>query len=129
MSEELEQEVFAARPDRPQQINSASTRQWELLQSVLADEEDKHKMAQEKQKRSAREQQQRQQQQSMPQAPPRVDVIGSGMSGQSQALYVLGVFGSLFGLGACAVLKLSKDENAARDKRSGKNKKEGKKGR
>lgn len=129
ISDEVEQEIFAPKADRPQQVNSASARQWELLQSVLRDEEIKHREMQDTLKKTAREQQQRQQQQSMPQAPPRVDVIGSGMSGQSQALYVLGVFGTLFGLGACAVMKLSKDENAARDKRSGKAKKEGKKGR
>lgn len=38
MSEELEQEVFLPKSDRPQQVQQASERQWKLLQKVMMSE-------------------------------------------------------------------------------------------
>merc|ERR1740121_1691487 len=34
---ELEQALFSQRPDRPQSVQQASKRQWQLLESVLKD--------------------------------------------------------------------------------------------
>merc|ERR1719468_387022 len=110
---DLEQRLFAP----PSRMQQGSERQWRLLEEV----------AQEAQQQAARDapfqqqqqqQQQRQQQQSS--TPSRSDApLPTGSFGrQSQMIYVLVVFGTIFGLGAAFVMRLSKHEKGTRDKAS-----------
>jgi len=103
---EAEQDLFSHHPERGQQANQASQRQWQLLESVLLE----HKASQP---------------QRDPQRDPRVDpraqaAAGSSMSGQTGALYILVVFGVIFGAGAIGVLRLMRSE--AKDKEKEKDK-------
>jgi len=113
--EELERALFAPRADRPQQVQQASSRQWELVSSVMAEE------------------QQKMQQQGRPGggspegAAPGIGLVGAGLSGQSQALYIGAVFTVIFGLGAITVLRLSRSEKATERSGSSKSQKKAEK--
>lgn len=102
-SPELEQDLFSQRTDRPQQVHQASRRQWQLLESVL--------MEQQKQQdpRGASEGAGARSSGSVPL---------SGLSGQSQFLYIFVVFGIVFGLGFIALFRLIQHEKTGRDKSS-----------
>jgi hypothetical protein len=102
---ELEQRLFAP----PARMQQGSERQWRLLEEV----------AQEAQQQAARDapfqqqQQQKQQQQQQYSTPPRSDagpLPTASFGRQSQVIYVLVVFGTIFGLGAAFVMRLSKKE-------------------
>jgi len=126
-SPELEQQLFAPRSDQPKQ---ASQRQWKLLSDVVA-EGQKEALANEK--RQQQQQQQQQQKSSTGRSgeapapqPPAYTGGGpllSGLSGQSQAIYVLVVFGVIFGLGAIGVMRLMRSEQESRNRLSKKQEK------
>lgn len=124
-TQELEQELFAPREDRPQQVPQASRRQWSLLEQVLT----------EMTKEQAEQQKQQQQQQKSSSSssgrtgaggapapqPPAYTGGGpllSGLSGQSQAIYVLVVFGVIFGVSILGVMRLMKSEQEGRSSKN-----------
>lgn len=99
---EQEEDVFSHHPERGQQANQASQRQWQLLEAILMEQN------------AASEQQQRRQG-----VDPRMDPRAAGTpAGQSQMLYVLVVFGIIFGLGAIVVVRLMRSESQDRDSKS-----------
>jgi len=104
---ELEGRLFAP----PARMQQGSERQWKLLEEV----------AQEAQQEAARDAPyQQQQQQQRYSTPPNADapLPTASFGRQSQVIYVLVVFGTIFGLGAAFVMRLSKSEKGARDKAS-----------
>lgn len=105
LTQELEVALFSEREDTPQQIRQASRRQWQLIEETLME----------------RQQEQKQQQQQQHQDSPKKKSSGAklpltGMSGQSQVLYILVVFGVVFGLGAIVTYRLINAEKAGREK-------------
>jgi len=98
---EVEQDIFSHHPEKRQQANQASQRQWQLLELVLMEQQ------------SAQQQRQGMDPRTGPGAP---GVAGSSMTGQSQMLYILVVFGIIFGVGAIVVLRLMRGESQDRDK-------------
>merc|ERR1712187_1075368 len=93
-SAELQQELFSQRPDRPQQVQQASRRQWELLESVLMEQQEKQKSSRSSQSKSQGSQSSQQQSQGgSPQGGPQV--VGAGMSGQPFVIYIAVVFGAI----------------------------------
>lgn len=122
ISEAEEARLFTPNPKKTQQVHQASQRQWELLQSVLMDQT-KKKQEEQKEQRKAQ-----QKSSAIPEATPPIQ-MASGPPSQTGWLYVLVVFGMLFGLGALGVARLvksEKDEANARQKK--KEEKEAKKG-
>lgn len=116
LSPELEMALFSERADTLQKVRQASRRQWQLIEETLLEHQQHQR------------QQQQQQQQDSPKKSPGVKVPLSGMSGQSQALYILVVFGVVFGLGAIVTYRLIGAEKAGREKSaSGKSQKKAEK--
>merc|ERR1719161_626334 len=94
MPEELEAELFGPRPDRPQQVQQASTRQWQLLSSVVIENREDS------------------QQQRGPGSG--IGLVGTSFSGQTQVLYALGVFAVIFGFGSVTAVYLIRSEKSGR---------------
>lgn len=119
-SEDYEPLVFQQRPDRAQQVQSASEKQWKLLESIVVE----HSKEQRPSGGGARggggggER-----------VAPATGLPGGSMSSQSSALYMLIVFGAFFGVGALSVTKLSRGSTKAADDktRSGKSAKKAEK--
>lgn len=93
----LESDIFSQRSDRPQQVNQASQRQWELLESTI-----------------------KEQQQSTG-GSSRSSPTGEGFSGQGgSTTYVLVVFAVIFGLGGLVVLKLVRADQSVQAEKDAK---------
>eukprot|EP00928_Gymnodinium_smaydae_P100348 TRINITY_DN9823_c1_g1_i1.p1 TRINITY_DN9823_c1_g1~~TRINITY_DN9823_c1_g1_i1.p1 ORF type:complete len:284 (+),score=106.11 TRINITY_DN9823_c1_g1_i1:184-1035(+) len=120
ITEEVAAAALAPRPDVEQQVQSASKRQWSLLESVAIErqklEQEAHAKAGGASGGSAGGSG------GGSRASPGAAVTPplSGMSSSSQALYVLAVFAVIFGLGALAVMKLSKKAAVEERERSSK---------
>eukprot|EP00931_Biecheleriopsis_adriatica_P076477 TRINITY_DN50174_c0_g1_i1.p1 TRINITY_DN50174_c0_g1~~TRINITY_DN50174_c0_g1_i1.p1 ORF type:complete len:255 (+),score=70.43 TRINITY_DN50174_c0_g1_i1:91-855(+) len=114
-SKSMDEKVFEPSSDMPQTPQTASKRQWELLEAVMK----------EQQQFLEQKQQQRAQQQQQPgkQAPPPTEEVSSGPGSKLFSVLALaGVFGAL---GIATMFLVSKEKAAAN--RSGKKDKKGKK--
>jgi len=121
-SQELEGELFNPKTGR-QQVPQASQRQWQMLQQVLTESAE----SQAKQQRQSSSSAGRSSSGSTTPPPQQPSYSGGGpllsnLSGQSQAIYVLAVFGTIFGIAALGVMRLMRSEQEGREK-SAKNKK------
>eukprot|EP00929_Paragymnodinium_shiwhaense_P027994 TRINITY_DN16308_c0_g1_i1.p1 TRINITY_DN16308_c0_g1~~TRINITY_DN16308_c0_g1_i1.p1 ORF type:complete len:265 (+),score=88.18 TRINITY_DN16308_c0_g1_i1:73-867(+) len=112
-TEAFEMAAFGPKPERPQQVQQASRRQWSLLEEVV-------KAMGEKQKASSKSSGAGGGGSSGSKGPPTPtqNLPGSGMSASGQAMYMLVVLGVFFGVGALVVMKLGANENV--EKKSGK---------
>lgn len=97
----LESDIFGQRGDRPQQVNQASQRQWQLLESTIKESQSQSASGGSSGGSSS--------------APMDSGLPGAG--GQGSATYAVVVFGIIFGMGALVVLKLMRaDQNVQADK-------------
>jgi len=104
--EQDQEEALFTPHEGKQTPSSASKRQWDLLGKVVNENKE------------ARERQQKQQQPpGASQARSPVDVPGAGMSGTNGALYMIIVFGVIFGAGILGVLRLMKSEEEGSKKK------------
>jgi len=112
-----EDSIFSMREGKTQTAQTASKRQWKRLEGVISEHMDG-------QKENKKQQQQQQSSSGRRTEETRkgsgYDVPGAGMSGSTQALYILAVFGGIFGLGGLAVMRLSKSGEEGSSKKSAK---------
>lgn len=112
----------------PTNVQHASKRQWDLLQAVIVEENQKAKAKVAAQQQSARQQKPPAQKKA---EAPSVSAPSAGYSPGSQWMYVLIVFGMLFGFGFLGIARLMKSEqdvqNAKQRRREERDAKKGKK--
>lgn len=128
--DELEEEMFGVKPDAPQSVQQASKRQWTLLESTLQE----HAQRNPKTGRAEGNKQQQQKQGGQQSRQPQNSPLGSNMDKPTGILYVLVVFGVIFGAGMLVVLKLmqndkenSKDKGSRADRKAEKEERKSKK--
>lgn len=97
-TQSLENDIFGQRSDRPQQVNQASRRQWQLLESIIKEQQERAGSSSSSPMGSA----------------------GPPAGGQGSFTYVLVVFAVLFGLGALVVLKLVRADQSVQAEKEAK---------
>lgn len=107
LSEEEDSEMFAhQKQGAPQTVQQASQAQWGLLESILKEHQLKNPQGAQG-----------------PRGQPQMAAPGSSMDSQTGMIYVLVVFGVLFGAGVIAVSKLTQMANGKDKDRSGRSQK------
>lgn len=124
-----EQELFEQRPDSTQTAQQASQVQWELLKETV-----QKGVPQQPQQRQSQQQSQWKQeskpgrgQQQQQQRPSPADPLGGAMAGPNGFLYILVMFGIIFGIVGLALCYLLKVEGNQKEEKGAKNQKKAEK--
>lgn len=127
-----ERVAFTPNPERNQQVKQASSRQWELLKTTLTEEGKKQGVVKDPQAKKDTsgftQSTSYQNKPSMPQVTKTVKAEEPKPKKSSGILYVMLLFGGIFGLILLGVQRLSKAEEEVKTKKDRKADKKGKKG-